>query len=183
LYIDASIRLKSNEIQPVKNVLNELGILTQFIGFDLVCYTNPRMFDWFGLDVDEYADSFTIDANIIMFKRTLETELIMKAWVTCALDGNCIAPPGSRLGRCCGCHRYDQDAITIITSFFFVHQRSGMYTPIAFTEEEKFFYSLQRKTTMHYFEDTSIGQRCVFSIITYSFEFLVLVVYFNDQIV
>jgi hypothetical protein len=26
---------------------------------------------------------------------------------------------GSRLNDCCGCHRYDQSALTIITSFFF----------------------------------------------------------------
>jgi hypothetical protein len=113
------------------------------------------MFDWFGLDVDEYAEAFTIDANIIMFKRTFETELMMKAWVTCALDGSCIAPPGSRLGRCCGCHRYDQDALTIISSFFFAHQRHGHYTPIAFNGEEGYFYKVLRNTRMHYFNETS----------------------------
>jgi hypothetical protein len=157
LYVDSSVRLLSSEIQPVMNVLSELGILTQILNFNLVCYTNPKMFDWFGLDVVEYADAFTIDANILMFKRTFETELVMKAWVTCALDRDCIAPPGSRLGRCCGCHRFDQDAITLISSLFFVHSRpsSPVYTPISFSYDENQFFKVMRNTRMHYFNDSS----------------------------
>ena len=64
------------------------------------------MFDWFQLDIEPYEDMFTIDANFLMFKRSFVTSLVMKAWVICALDPSCISPPGSRLYRCCGCHRF-----------------------------------------------------------------------------
>lgn len=147
------------------SVLNDLGILTQFIDFNLVCYTHPDMFSWFDLNIVDYEDVYTIDANLIMFQKSFLTTLIMKAWVTCALDMNCIAPIGSRLKPCCGCHRYDQDALTIITGYFYIHKylprqplytrtelvSSGMneYCPISFSNLENYFYTVNRGELMY----------------------------------
>ncbi len=94
MYVDTSIRFKSNEVAPVIDTLRQIGFLTQYIYLRLVQYTNPQMFEWFEETADMYKQFWTIEANIIFFKRSVVTSLVMKAWVTCALDKECIAPAG-----------------------------------------------------------------------------------------
>ena len=125
-------------------------MLASVAKLDVICYTNPRMFEWFGLDMAAYEGVSTIEGGFLMFKRSFLTSLIMKSWITCALDINCIAPYGSRHGRCCGCHRYDQDALTLIASHFFV-QPFDQYAPYGFRNEERFFFSVNRRQSMNYF--------------------------------
>lgn len=105
IYIDSSIRFQSSELSPIIESLKDVGMLTQYIELKLNCYTNPKMFNWFHETKDSYEDFFTIEANILLFHRSFITSLIMKAWVTCALEEQCIAPIGSTIGGCCGCHR------------------------------------------------------------------------------
>ena len=69
------------------------------IFLDLNCYTNPKMFEWFGEKSESYKLFYTIEANILLFHQNFLTSLLMKSWVTCALDRNCIAPPGSSIGK------------------------------------------------------------------------------------
>jgi hypothetical protein len=105
MYIDSSIRLRSNRIDSIVEAVKTTGFLAQYIAIDFVCYTNPRMFEWFGETARMYNHLLAIEANFIVMYRNFINSLLMKAWVHCALDKNCIAPPGSRLYRCCGCHR------------------------------------------------------------------------------
>jgi hypothetical protein len=139
-----------------------MGIIGKFIPFRLLCYTNQKMFDWFNLNVNDFEEIFTLDANIILFKRAFLTELIMKAWITCAIDEMCIAPPGSRLYNCCGCHRFDQSALTTVTSYFFVHPFNSnynvnnlTYSPFGFRKGEDFFYLVKRGEKINYFTPKS----------------------------
>lgn len=90
LYVDSSIRFKSSEIGPLVESCKDVGFLTQFIGFNLVCYTTMNQFVWFGETWKNYEEFFTIEANILMFHSSFLTNLIMKAWVTCALQENCM---------------------------------------------------------------------------------------------
>ena len=153
LYIDSSIRFLNNEISPVVNTCENIGMLTQYIGLKLVCYTHPKMFEWFEEKSNSYDDFFTIEANILMFHNTFLTNIIMKAWVTCAMDPNCIAPPGASTGGCCGCHRFDQDGLTIINSFFFGHPKDKQFLPAySFTTQESYFFEIKRYQGMKYFD-------------------------------
>ena len=51
-----------------------------------------KQFEWFGDSWKSYENLLTIEANILMFHKSFLTNLIMKAWVTCALDESCMAP-------------------------------------------------------------------------------------------
>lgn len=55
---------------------------------------------------------------------TFLSRLILKSWVTCALDSNCIAPMNSqttcrRLHGTFQTHRFDQSAMVTLLSFYF----------------------------------------------------------------
>ncbi len=152
MYVDSSIQLFEKNLEPIMNIVPITGLLTQFIGLKLKCYTNPKMFDWFQEKSDVYENLDTIEANILVMHKNFINILLMKAWVTCALDGTCIAPEGSRIAGCCGCHRYDQDAITIISSYFYGHPLNNQYLPAhAFTKEESYFFRVERHKPMGYF--------------------------------
>jgi hypothetical protein len=102
IYMDSSIRMQSGGLEPVMSAVESTGILTQYIGLSFPCYTHPRMFEWFGETVELYEHMWTIEANIFVMHKNLINALIMRAWVACAMDETCIAPPGSSIGGCCG---------------------------------------------------------------------------------
>jgi len=52
------------------------------------------MFKWFKETPEDYSNVPSLEANIIFLKKSVLTALVMKAWVTCALDKTCIEPPG-----------------------------------------------------------------------------------------
>jgi hypothetical protein len=125
-WLDTSIRFKSSNIKKIIDKTVNISMIARYIPFPMECYTNPLIYKWFGDDfslnsstLDQLKQCYTIESGAMMFWKSLLTELIMKAFVTCSLDVNCIAPQGSRLDNCCGCHRYDQSAISIITTFFY----------------------------------------------------------------
>ena len=73
LYVDSSIRFLNNQIEPIIDACRNVSMLTQFIGLKLTCYTNPKMFDWFHENVKSFENSFTIEANILMFHKSFLT--------------------------------------------------------------------------------------------------------------
>jgi hypothetical protein len=153
IYIDSSIRFLSSDMRPIIDTLKRVGMLTQFIGLRLTCYTDPKMFAWFGEEAESYEQFFTIEANILLFHQTFLTSLIMKAWITCALYEDCIAPKGAKISGCCGCHRFDQDAITIVNSYFYGHPIDSKNSLPAYslTTQESYFFQVKRYEGRQYF--------------------------------
>ena len=152
LYIDSSIQILNGNIGNQIAKLKKTSMLTQMISLKLNCYTNPLMYKWFGETNETYKEFRTIEANILLFERSFLSMLLMKAWVTCALDKSCISPPGSKLLPCCGCHRYDQDAITVVNSFFYTFPKQYIMLPaFVLSHSEKSFYLIKRYEKKSYF--------------------------------
>jgi hypothetical protein len=154
--MDSSIRITNGKLDPILETVSTTGLLSQYIGLKLNCYTNPKMFEWFNETENVYTNLDTIEANFLIMKRNFLNSLIMKAWVTCALDKTCIAPEGSRISPCCGCHRFDQDALTIISTYFFGHPNSENLPLHAFTKNESFFFNIRRHEGFPYFETDKV---------------------------
>ena len=151
--MDSSIRLQSSDLDPIMKAIRKTGFLTQYIGLKLTCYTNPKMFEWYLDKNTSFEDFFTIEANFIIMQRNFVNSLLMKAWITCALDKNCIAPEGSSIGGCCGCHRFDQDALTVSSTYFYGHPRDKNFLPAySLTTNESFFFAVRRYEGMKYFK-------------------------------
>jgi hypothetical protein len=133
-------------------------------GLELPCYTDSRMFHWFQESDASLSDVSTAEANLIFLHQNFLNALVMKTWVSCAMDESCIAPKGAHiyggfinyLYGCgvCGCHRFDQDALSISLSFFFGFPASHMRQPaFALTDQESFFYKINRRNVVEYIKD------------------------------
>ena len=152
--MDSSIRIRNGKLDPILETASITGLLSQFIGLKLLCYTNPKMFEWFHERSSTFDNLDTIEANFLIMKKNFINSLIMKAWVTCALNEACIAPEGSKIAPCCGCHRFDQDALTIISTYFYGHPSQPHRLPAySFTKNESYFFDVRRHEGMPYFED------------------------------
>lgn len=89
----------------------------------ITAYTNPLMFEYLDEPRCTFYESGLIEVNAMVFYRTnLTWNGIMKPWLKCALNKDCISPKGSRYAGCfhgrapktTGCHRYDQSALSIV---------------------------------------------------------------------
>lgn len=162
IYLDTSIKLRSNGLEPIAQALDQVGILTKYHNSYITCYSDPRSFDWFGEDMSTFDAVHSLEANLLgMRAGHFITALVMKAWVICALDADCIAPPGSyRYGTVknwiygctetsCGCHRYDQHALTVINTYFFGYPVEFDTKPacVITDAESDFFYDVRRRPT------------------------------------
>ncbi len=96
------------------------------------CSTNPDMFKYFNIsEFDTIGSLMQMEATTNIYHRNFVNSLIMKAWVQCALDVDCMAN-GCLLCKCCsptGCHRFDQSALTMIISYFFQYPKSKLFLP------------------------------------------------------
>jgi hypothetical protein len=98
-------------------------------GHRLPCYTRSGAFAWFNQSYKSYDDIYMSEANFLVVTDTFLTRLIIKAWLTCALDVDCLIAektPTLCQGYSGDMHRFDQSAMVIIlTHFFFQGERSG----------------------------------------------------------
>ena len=156
IWVDTSIRFKNiNQLNSWMKLSKDTGFLAHHLGGNFTCFTDNRMSKWFGSDNKEFNSLEGLQANFFIFHRNLVLELMMKSWVTCALDESCIAPKGSHIygsiknwgltgPDChqCGCHRFDQAAITIISSFFFGH-------PVNYQQYRSSYSSILRDSNVY----------------------------------
>jgi hypothetical protein len=90
----------------------------------LSCYTLSGTFSWFNETSSLFDDIYIAEAGFVAVTDNFLSRLVLKTWVTCALDINCISPSNSktqcrRQGGASGMHRYDQSAMVAVLSFFF----------------------------------------------------------------
>ncbi|CAF3370100.1 unnamed protein product [Rotaria socialis] len=123
IYSDSSIRFKSNSFSPIliDNYIRGFAV-RELPSRSLPCYTRTGTFDWFNQSYSQYDDITMAETDLLVVTDTFLTRLIMKAWLTCALESECIMALGSKSkcrGSSSGRHRYDQGAMVIILTHFF----------------------------------------------------------------
>ncbi|CAF1525038.1 unnamed protein product [Didymodactylos carnosus] len=126
IYGDASIRYKTNKFKSLllDNLLRGVSIRESRIIY-LPCQTSVSTFSWFNESYSTVSNVYMSDADFVMVTDNFLSRLIMKAWVTCALNSECIAPQ-TRITKCDdsfvaqqNIHRHDQSALTLILTYFF----------------------------------------------------------------
>ena len=88
------------------------------------CFTLTETFSWFNETYSVFDDIYIAEAGFVAVTDNFLSRLVLKTWVTCALDPKCIAPSNSRT-QCKGfngitdIHRFDQSAMVVVLSFYF----------------------------------------------------------------
>ncbi|CAL1536647.1 unnamed protein product [Lymnaea stagnalis] len=89
----------------------------------LIAYTDKEMFEYFGESRCAFRESSLLLPEALALYRTEATwNKLMKPWLKCALNENCISPKNAVYSGCfemrhphtTGCHRYDMSALSII---------------------------------------------------------------------
>lgn len=93
-------------------------------GHYLSCFTLTGTFSWFNETSTVFDDIYIAEAGFVAVTDNFLSRLVLKTWVTCALDPECIAPSASkttcsRIGGPSSIHRFDQSAMVAVLSFFF----------------------------------------------------------------
>ncbi|KAL6736236.1 hypothetical protein Aduo_006613 [Ancylostoma duodenale] len=96
-------------------------------GHSIFAVTNPGTYQYIPTNIEAIKTkaSMNHDASFAFVARTEDGVEILKWYVLCALEKDCMAPPGAQLqctfkdGRYknyANCHRYDQSVINLILS-------------------------------------------------------------------
>ncbi|KAK3104897.1 hypothetical protein FSP39_012838 [Pinctada imbricata] len=155
IWLEPSSVLKNvNDLQMLKYRGNRHFFLWEEPAYEAItAYTHPKMFDYLGEKRCSFKDLGMLDIRNLVLYRTNETWFsIMKPWLKCALNRDCIAPKGARGTECfhymkpkmTGCHWYDQSIFSIIMNraYQFNHHQDQFSVPrlISLEQEEIFYY-------------------------------------------
>ncbi len=93
-------------------------------GHYLPCYTLSGSFSWFNETYSTFDDIYIAEAGFVAVTDNFLSRLVLKTWVTCALDSDCIAPSNSptlckRISGNTATHRFDQSVMVAVLSFYF----------------------------------------------------------------
>ncbi|KAK3593260.1 hypothetical protein CHS0354_012351 [Potamilus streckersoni] len=113
-----------------------------------IAYTNPKTFTYLNESRCCFLESGLVDMSMLVFYRTNFTwNAIMKPWLKCTLNKDCLIPPKARYSGCfhmrkpktTGCHRYDQSVLSIILDrvFLFTFKLEKYVIPRIATESEE----------------------------------------------
>ncbi|XP_046583223.1 uncharacterized protein LOC124290520 isoform X3 [Haliotis rubra] len=157
MYMDASIRILTSDLQELFDVAWKRGILvsdTEHESFKMVEHTDPRTFAFLGEKPCYFENIPEKQAGFLLLRQSRLLQLsIIRPWVECTLSLECIAPQGSKINWFCSyyrhffgeCHRFDQSALNIVISRIFHHTRKVPLIPST-------FFKIDRNHRMNYFE-------------------------------
>lgn len=125
IYGDTSIRYETSTFDRllIDNSIRGFSC-RELPGHYLPCFTLGGTFSWFNESLSSYDDIYIAEAGFVAVTDNFLSRLVLKTWVTCALDTNCIAPQNSktqcrRTAGSSNTHRYDQSAMVVVLSYYF----------------------------------------------------------------
>lgn len=125
IYGDTSVRYMTSDFNRIiiDNLIRGFSC-RELPSHYLSCYTLSGTFSWFNESYSLYDDVYIAEAGFVAVTDNFLSRLVLKTWVTCALDAECISPSNSksqcsRNSAASGMHRFDQSAMVAVLSFYF----------------------------------------------------------------
>ena len=125
IYGDTSVRyMTSNFDRILIDNLQRGFSCRELPGHYLSCFTLSGTISWFNESSSAFDDVYIAEAGFVAVTDSFVSRLVLKTWVACALDPECISPSNSRTqckrtGGMSGTHRFDQSAMVVVLSFYF----------------------------------------------------------------
>lgn len=167
-WVDASVKFTMWNISRAIKHTKQNGVLF-FVSTDSIAnasmtsHTDVRTFKYLNEDICKFRQLGEVWATTVMFYYNQISRAIVQAWVSCALNRDCIAPPGTENMLTCHpgvredghCHRFDQSVLSILIRRLF-HERN-LY-PVDERLRKMFFIS--RREFVDYFEKCRFQFTC-----------------------
>ncbi|XP_041377536.1 uncharacterized protein LOC121389933 [Gigantopelta aegis] len=155
IYMDPGMRLKSFTSL---NILKHRGDREFFVWDaalgeatprNVLGYTFPQTFKFLQESRCAFSDALMVATDVIVvFGSNATWSHVMKPWLICSLNEDCIAPSGARTSYCfhvrrpmtTGCHMFDQSALSIILNRGFqitMNRNQFVSQRIAYRAEEE----------------------------------------------
>ncbi|XP_052221764.1 uncharacterized protein LOC127838212 [Dreissena polymorpha] len=130
IWVNPNFRLGTQELAPLLHDSHERGIMAigQTASYTTYSATHPKMLEFIPADKKKLSFHPHLEIRALIIHNTPEVhERVMKMFTACALEENCLAPPGSKwqckfdfTGRKpADCHRYDESALNILLKNWF----------------------------------------------------------------
>lgn len=112
LWLDSGDEPSKDFLRTIPHYIRLHGFWSPRSSADIGTWTHQGLFDYYGVEKAQYDKFANCNGAIIGFDSNNATivDTIMTPWYQCALDKNCIAPPGSSRHN----HRQDQAALTFL---------------------------------------------------------------------
>ena len=139
--MDASFRLTAQDLLPVYRLAQHNGGIVLFKNSAnfITASTNPKLYTFIPTYMPDLVKVKMAGANAIFIRNTQEIySSVLYWWFLCALDKDCIAPPGAKAGcrnaypnkpsKYLGCHRYDQSTLNVLLANHHHYNRTSYAT-------------------------------------------------------
>jgi hypothetical protein len=108
IWLDSGTKVYGNFFQNINKFLDEYdGFISPSSPGLMINWTHPGVYDYFNDDHTKYDNIPNCNGASIVFD-TKRTQSLIDSWYECALEKDCIAPPGSSRKN----HRQDQALLT-----------------------------------------------------------------------
>ncbi|KAL4230116.1 hypothetical protein ACF0H5_010501 [Mactra antiquata] len=130
LWVDPSIRFKSRYLEDLMEVYKKYGVVFRTNPTTkLVHQTDNNLFKYLGEDTCKFQTFKMIYTDCLALYHTPESLALVKSWVTCAFNIDCIAPETSRIqnvAQCNSnavtgamCHHFEQSVFGVLARRIF----------------------------------------------------------------
>lgn len=168
-WLDTSVRFKKAELVPVLDFVEKEGLLFS-VNFDpnnalaITKQTSMKTFEYLREDPCKFRSFSETSATSFIMKFTKKVDILVKAWVTCALNKDCIAPDEADNKINCNltdtsdgrCHRFDQSVLSILIRRLYHTSNNPPKSDLL-----KSVIEIQRGQITHYFEDCYLILKCL----------------------
>jgi len=108
IWLDSGTKVQEKFFENIDMFLSESnGFISPTSPGQMINWTHPGVYDYFNDDHTKFDDLLNCNGASIVFDTKL-TQSLINVWYECALDKDCIAPPGSSRKN----HRQDQSLLT-----------------------------------------------------------------------
>ena len=111
VWLDAG-NLLIGELKYLRRIVFRKGFFSPYSQGTVGDWTSPGTLDALGADGSVVSQKNCNGAVVAFDRRQEQANRLLKDWVRCALDVNCIAPTGANLSN----HRFDQAVLTVLAA-------------------------------------------------------------------
>lgn len=171
-----TMRFNTSELAALQSQAEGLGLVSwPAQDYPTSTFTHYNTFRYLGADHTQYRFHRMVEPDMALYCNTYRLHFkLMMPWIVCALDPDCISPPGTQAHGCdmsrrprykyAGCHHYDVSVFNVVLGqmFFFdniyIPAQQVFYLEKLMTNNSKLVVSKFERINRPFIEQNSLNQ-------------------------